>query len=331
MTDRSLFRPSRRRILAMLAAGATALAGRAAPAYVSRTEWHGRAFGAEVSIVIADGDVARAQLALEDAAAAIERLENALSLYRPNSGLVRLNAAGQLDDPPSALVDVFNVAQNVSALSDGAFDATVQPLWSVYANFAGGAGWGAAGFGDALERAWARVGWRHVRVAPDQIDFAQPDMAATLNGVAQGYAADRVVERLRAHGFRHVLADLGEFRALGGASPATPWRVGIEWPQRRGFAAVMDLRDRALATSSPYGTTFDRTGERHHLFDPRTGRSAHGWTSVSVVAATATVADALSTAIAVAPMPAAEAILAKGGGLEALLIDRKGHVHRIRA
>jgi thiamine biosynthesis lipoprotein len=312
----------------MLVAGAaTALAGRAAHANVSRTHWQGRAFGAEVSIVIADGDVERARFALADAAAAIENLERALSLYRRDSDLVRLNASGHLDDPPAALVDVLHVAQTMSAVSEGAFDATVQPLWDVYAHSGGGA----LDFDEALEQARARVGWRRVRVAPDRIDFADPGTAVTLNGVSQGYAADRIVERLRAHGFRHVLADLGEFRALGGSSPATPWRVGIEWPHRRGLAAVIDLRDRALATSSPFGTTFDRTGEHHHLFDPRTGRSAHSWTSVSVVAETAVVADALSTAIAVAPMPAAEAILAKGGGLEALLIDRKGQAHRIRA
>ena len=94
---------------------------------------------------------------------------------------------------------------------------------------------------------------------------------------------------------------------------------------------MLGLSGQAVATSSPLATTFDAQGERHHLFDPRTGRSARSWASVSVIAETAMRADALATAIAVAPEPAAEAILAAGGGSEAILIDRAGRIVRIRA
>jgi thiamine biosynthesis lipoprotein len=117
--------------------------------------------------------------------------------------------------------------------------------------------------------------------------------------------------------------------AAGQRSPGEPWRIGVGWPDAEGLATILALSDRAVATSSPLATAFGP--EAHHLFDPRTGRPAQSWTSVSVIAPTAMRADALSTAIAVAPKPAAETILRAGGGLEAILIDDTRHVTRLRA
>jgi thiamine biosynthesis lipoprotein len=319
---------SRRRLLALLAgSAATALPGPAAREETPFVRWHGHAFGAEVSLTIRDPDVVRSEAALRDCLAEIARLEDVLSLYRPDSALARLNARGALDAPPIELVEVLTAAGRMSANSDGAFDVTVQPLWSVYVR----AQRDPRGFEERLQEARARIGWQRLRIAPDRVAFAAPGMAATLNGIAQGYAADRIAARLRARGFTHVLADLGEYRALGGRTPDEAWRIGIERPDSDDLAATLALSDAALATSSPSGFRFDTKDERHHLFDPRTGRSATSWAQVSVIAADATTADALSTAIAVAPMDAAESLLAAGGGREAVLIDAQGRLRRVRA
>ena len=64
------------------------------------------------------------------------------------------------------------------------------------------------------------------------------------------------------------------------------------------------LRDRALATSAPLGTTFDQAGRFGPIIDPRTGRPATGGHTVTVEAKTAAVADALSTAFCLMPEPA---------------------------
>lgn len=319
----------RRRMLALLAASAaTALPGRAARAETSFVRWHGHAFGAEASLTIADPDVVRSKAALRDCIAEIARLEDVLSLYHPASALARLNARGALDAPPIELVEVLTAAERMSASSEGAFDVTVQPLWSVYVR----AQREPRGFEERLQEARAHIGWQRLRIAPDRVAFAAPGMAATLNGIAQGYAADRIAGRLRESGFAHVLADLGEYRALGGRTPGEAWRIGIGRPgDSDDLAATLALSDAALATSSPSGFRFDTIGERHHLFDPRTGRSATSWAQVSVIAADATTADALSTAIAVAPMDAAESLLAAGGGSEAVLIDAQGRLRRVRA
>lgn len=323
----SIHRLTRRRFLGVMAAGAAALRSPLALAHTPLTRWRGHALGAETELTIRHPDRARARRAIGDCVAEIERIERVFSLYRRDSALTALNAAGYLDAPPADLVDVLSCAAEVSRISEGAFDVTVQPLWNVYARGHGNPAVLAA----ALERARTLVGWQRLSISGDRLFFRRPHMAATLNGIAQGHGTDQVAETLRRHGFDHVLVNLGEFSARGERAAGEPWRVGVGWPDRQGLAAVLGLSDRAVATSSPLATAFDAGARTHHLFDPRSGRSARGWTSVSVVAATAMRADALSTAIAVAPKAAAEAILKAGGGLEAILVDDGDRVVRIRA
>src|SRR5687767_730680 len=93
-----------------------------------------RALGADVTLVALHEDRATAEGATEDAFAELERIEEAMSLYRPHSQLCRLNRDGVLDRPDPRLVTVLRAAADVFERSDGAFDATVQPLWTLYAD-----------------------------------------------------------------------------------------------------------------------------------------------------------------------------------------------------
>jgi len=318
---------TRRRVLGLMAASAAALRSPVAFAETPLTRWRGYALGAKAELTIRHPDRARARRAIEGCVAEIARIEQVFSLYRSDSALSALNAAGALEGPPADLVDVLSHAAHVSSISDGAFDVTVQPLWKAFVRCQNNP----ALLTTTIERARPLIGWQRLSIGRDRLAFDQPNMAATLNGIAQGHATDQIADTLRRHGFENVLVNLGEFSALGDRAADVPWRVGVGWPDRKGLATVLGLSDRAVATSSPLATTFGADASNHHLFDPRTGRSARGWTSVSVIAPSAMRADALSTAIAVAPKDAAEAILESGGGLEAILIDNGRRVLRIRA
>ena len=322
--------PSRRRFLGISAAAAgLALlpfapgAGRAeAPAL---RVWRGSALGADACIQLHHPEAERLiGLCLEE----IQRLEAVFSLYRPDSALSRLNRAGELADPPFDLVRLLSESAGFSALTDGAFDPTVQPLWTLYAGHFAIPGADPEGPPEgAVREALARVGWRGVVVEADRIAFARPGMALTLNGIAQGYITDRVIELLRRHGVERVLADLGETRALGRHPDGTPWRVGLEDPGRRGTTSrTLYLEDRALSTSGGYGTLFEPSGRFNHLFDPTSGRCAERWPAVSVVAASATVADALSTAFCFMPLEEMRAALARTGGSAYVARDEGGRI-----
>src|SRR5699024_9464578 len=123
----------------------------------------------------------------------------------------------------------------------------------------------------------------------------RPGMALTLNGIAQGYATDRIAEMLRVEGLDNIFVDAGEFRALGGMPGGGDWPVTLE------SGPEITLNDRALATSAPLGTTFDQEGRIGHILDPRTGGPVKApWRSISVSAKSAALADALATACCLA-------------------------------
>ena len=125
-----------------------------------------------------------------------------------------------------------------------------------------------------------------------------PGMALTLNGIAQGYITDRVTDCLKNAGFEQVMVELGETRVLGQHPEQRPWQIGIKDAENSNkLFEVVAITNEALATSGSYGSVFTHNGKQHHLIHPLTGLPTTEWSSVSVIAPTATRADALSTAL----------------------------------
>ncbi|MDH3232189.1 MAG: FAD:protein FMN transferase [Alphaproteobacteria bacterium] len=327
---------SRRRALGIagcaagLAAGGTALGALLLPDAAppsSGYRWRGVVLGAAATITVAHQERDTAQRVVKDCLAEIARLERIFSLYRQDSALTALNAAGVLADPPAELLALLSIARRVHIASAGAFDPTLQPLWRLYAEHFGRRPDDRSGPGQtAVAAALKRIGFAKITFDASRI-VLRPGMALTLNGIAQGYIADRVAAVMRAGGIRDTLIDLGEIRALGRHSKNRPWRAGIAAPGRRDkLLAAVDLADIALATSADDGTNFDAAGRFGHILDPRTGTPARHNRSVSVRAPLAALADALSTALFV--MPAAEglALARTVRGASALVQRRDGRV-----
>ena len=268
---------TRRRFIAISAALAPSMALARTPDLHVET---GIALGATVTLRLHHPDAPRiAALAMAE----IRRLEGVFSLYLPDSALVRLNRDARLEAPPLELLECLTLAGSVHRASGGAFDPTVQPLWQAKVE---------ALTRDAalteVERAKVRalIGWDGVVLDPAAITL-RPGMALTLNGIAQGYIADRVAALLAGHGLTRALVDTGELRALPEG----------DWPVELASGGGIILQDRALATSAPLGMTFGGDGQTSHILDPRTGaplRSA--WRSVTISTPSAALADALSTA-----------------------------------
>src|SRR5262249_12903088 len=126
------------------------------------------------------------------------RLERIFALYRDDSELARLNRDGRLDDPSFDLLAVLSLGLRLSGLTSGAFDTTVQPLWDLYAGhfFRSPTPRPEGPDPKAIERARALVDWRAVDLGTRRIAL-RPGMGVTLNGIAQGYVTDRVIDILR--------------------------------------------------------------------------------------------------------------------------------------
>ncbi len=278
----------RRAVLLAAAAAGLPLALGATRAAAEVVTWRGRALGAPATLVLHHPDRPEAERLVAGCVAELDRLESIFSLYRADSALCELNRAGVLAAPPAELVAILDECRSFHARTDGAFDPTVQPLWRLYAAHFQAGGGEEGPSRAALAEARSRVGLDAVRASADRIAFARPGMALTLNGIAQGWITDRIVDRLRAAGVTSTLVDMGEIRGIG----PHPWQVAIAGTDR-----VVALIDRAIATSSPQGFVFDPAGRFTHIIDPRTGATPARFSRVTVTAPTAAAADALSTGL----------------------------------
>lgn len=286
---------------------------------VERTSW---ALGTQVSIVALHADAATAKTAVDAAFTELEFVEDLMSIYRAESELARLNGEGVLEDPHPHLVTVLRAAGELSARTEGAFDVTVQPLWKLYAEAKER---GELPAPSEIETTRQRIDWRRVELSPRQIRLRGEDTAITLNGIAQGFAADRVTATLRAHGIKHALIDTGEIGALGAKSDGDGWKIGIQHPRKTdAYLSLARLAGRCLATSGDYATTFSADFKHHHLLDPRTGRSPTELASVSIVAGSAMEADALSTAVFVLGVEAGFDLVRETSGVDAMFVLKDG-------
>lgn len=272
---------TRRRFLAISAA-ATAFPGIGVAQPVHT--WKGIALGARATLRLAHP---RAREISERVASEISRLEDIFSLYRANSAVSRLNATGALTEPPFELLACLSLASRVHGASGGRFDPTIQPLWARYANAAIK---GTTPDRETRDKALSLVGWHKVGINAGAVTL-RPGMSLTLNGIAQGYIADRVADLLRGEGLTDILIDTGEFRALGQHPHGGPW------PVRLASGGRVPLVSRAVATSAVHGTTFDDGAQIGHILDPQSGLPARGFCKeLSISARSAAVADALSSA-----------------------------------
>jgi thiamine biosynthesis lipoprotein len=309
---------NRRRFIT-LAVGAGSLFGWPGipPKYLARVERRSWALGADVSLVVYHENRAIAERALSAAFKALNDIENVLSLHRPQSQICCLNRDGVLDQPHPDLVQVMRSTIAWSRLTDGAFDPTVQPLWKHYAQ-------GGVPDPDRLQATRQLVDWRKVEVDAHLVRLG-PGQEVTLNGIAQGFAADRVRDVLHAHGIRYAFANTGEFGAISHKPEGETWRIGIQHPRiPDAYVALAALDDCFLATSGDYETKFSEDFSSNHIFDPATGRSPTLLSSVTVIAPTGLDADALSTAIFVLGPDKGLELAESRSGVEAFMVLKDG-------
>jgi thiamine biosynthesis lipoprotein len=262
----------RRRFLTLAACFACA------PRFALAATWQGRALGADVSVTLS-GPREATEAALAAIPARLDQVERLFSLYREDSALVELNRTGRLRAPDPVFAALLDAADHAHRLTGGLFDPTVQPLWQALA------------LGENAQAPRQAIGWARITRSPAiTLDTGQ---ALTLNGIAQGFATDLVAQDLRTQGFARALVDIGEQAALGG-----PYRLGLMDPEF-GLIGQRTLTDSATATSSPGAL---RLGEATHILSPD-GRPPL-WSTISIEAPSATLADALSTAAVFMDEPA---------------------------
>ena len=320
---------SKRRFTQIIVASLTALFIPSIPSYAKEStslnkplfRWRGNALGTDASILIEAEDETVAKNIFDHCQQEIDRLENVFSLYLPTSALTRLNHEGKIRNAPPELLDLVSQCIRLGDFTDGAFDITIQSLWKLYASHFYSNKPKQTGPSES-ERAKALelVDYSKINVTSDKISFGMPDMGISLNGVAPGYITDKITDLLYAHGITNALVDIGETRSLGHHPSDRPWEIGIvEFRDPKNYDHTIKLKENeAIASSSRHGLLFDSAGHNHHLFDRFTGKSAMYNNGVTVIAPTATIADALSTAFSVMPREKVDRYIKKHSGIKVI-------------
>lgn len=306
------------------------IAGALLHSAVAQAEWLSREeaiMGTRCAVELWADDRAAGEAAIEAVLAEMRRIDAAMSTYKPDSEVSRVNAeAGNGPVRISAeLFSLLETAQQYSALSHGVFDITYASVGYLYDYRAH-----VRPDEAAIEKALPSIDYRQLRLDPaaSTIAFGKPGMRIDLGGIGKGYAVDRGIQILMQRGVTHSLVNAGGDTRVIGDRRGQPWVIGIRHPDRRDEVVLrIPLEDAAFSTSGDYERYFDEDGVRHdHIIDPKTGRSPHGVRSVTVIASTATRTDGLTKSVFI--MGAKEGLEFINGleDADAIIIDDEGRV-----
>ena len=162
-----------------------------------------------------------------------------------------------------------------------------------------------------------------------EIESSNPALVLDFGGIAQGYAADVLIEGFKLAGIRNAIVNIsGDVRVIG-THGGQPWRIGIRNPRGAGILASLEMSsDESVVTSGDYERFYTYEGKRyHHILDPRTGLPSQDAASATVIDTEATFADAAATALMVAGVKQWHTVAKAMGVKSAMLVDDTGRVY----
>jgi len=255
-----------------------------------RVERSTDAMGTTFTVVLYGSDRALMDGAIEAAFEEAHRLDALLSNYRPESEWSRVNREAA-EHPVKVSPELFHLLSDCaehSRASEGTFDLTVGPLMRAWGFFGGERH---VPTSEQIAEALRVVGSRHVLLNAHKrtVRFDRAGVEIDPGGVGKGYAVDRMVEILRARGFRNALVAASGSSIFGLGNPwdePRGWPISIAdpWDHRKDAAQVF-LKDQSLSTSGSYEKSFRVGGHRYsHIMDPRRGAPAENAVQVTVIA-----------------------------------------------
>ena len=264
-------------------------------------------------------------------------IENRMSTSIEGSDIYKVNKSAGIE-AVKVHDDVFTVVERAlhfAALSEGAFDPTVEPLVSL---------WGIGGDNpgvpppEEIERLLPLINWRGVVLDKqnETVFLEKPGMALDLGAIAKGYAADEAAKIIKNARIPQAIIDLGgNIMTVGEKKDKSLWRIGIQNPLdgRGAFIGIVELMEKSVVTSGVYERYFISDGVHyHHILDPSIGYPAQsGLLSVTIVSESSMDADALATAAFVLGYDKGRALVESLEGVEAVFVFEDKTVRKTAA
>ncbi len=250
-------------------------------------------------------------------------LESILSRHSSISEVALLNRTGILTDPSPHLIEVLSLARDINKKSSGAFDVTILPLLQMHESI--------RGQNDhpdqqTLTAVKGLVSFEDLSISHDLLRFKKRDMGISLDGIAKGYIVDQGVSSLRSHGFANVYVEAGgDLMVSGHKDNQAPWRIGLRppRPQPHEKPVIIEVSDKAVATSGDYLQAFTPDLKNHHILSPKSGFSPPELASSTITAPSVALADALATAVMVLGREDGLDLLESMDGCQGYVVDKQ--------
>lgn len=265
----------------------------------------------------------------EEIALELQRLDMSLSTYKTESVLSKVNTNREvrLDH---LFLNVFNKAQEISSITDGAFDATVAPFVNVW------------GFGfrhkekisqELIDSIKTFVGYNKLKLVNNVIVKDDDRIMLDFSAIAKGYAVDVIGDLLRENDCKNFMVEIGgEVVAKGVNKEGSIWKIGINEPNDNEpiapqmLQAIILLKNKAVATSGNYRNFYIENGKKYaHTINPKTGYPVnHNLLSATVIANDCMTADAFATSFMVMGVKKAQELIPTLNNIDVFLIYANG-------
>jgi thiamine biosynthesis lipoprotein len=237
--------------------------------------------------------------------AELQAFNLSLNPFNPNSIISKVNN-NETEEVDEWFMEVFNKAQEISACTDGAFDATVAPFVNLW------------GFGfsrvdsvtpQMIDSIKTFVGYKKIRLEEKNVVKDDPRIILNFSAIAKGYACDVIARLLEREGVTNYMVEIGgEVTMRGVNQHGECWRIGINKPEddvegtrTERENIVQPCKPCGIATSGDYRNFYVKDGVRYaHTINPTTGYPAgQNILSATVVAKDCMTADGYATAFMV--------------------------------
>ncbi|KGI61105.1 ApbE family protein [Prevotella sp. DNF00663] len=261
----------------------------------------------------------------QEIVAELNKVDNSLSTFNNSSIITRINN-NQTVKTDRLFNEVFNMAEEISLQTHGAFDITVAPLVNLW------------GFGfkqgknpnkQKIDSLLNIVGYNKVSLKNNTVTKADPRVMLDCSAIAKGYGSDCVARFLKSRGIKNFMIEIGgEVVTCGISEKRMPWKIGVTKPTddslqiNQELQTVLNVTDKAMATSGNYRNFYYKGGKKYaHTIDPHTGYPVqHSLLSATVLANTCAKADAYATAFMVLGIDEAKKVLNQHPDLMAYFI-----------
>ena len=261
----------------------------------------------------------------EDVTQELNRFDYSLSPFKEQSIISKVNRNEKVE-LDSLFINVFNRSQEISKLSQGAFDITVAPLVNAW-----GFGFKKGEFPDSImiDSLLQHTGFQKVRLINNTIIKDDPNIILNASAIAKGYAVDIIGDLLDSKNIKNYMIDIGgEVLAKGKNAKGLPWRIGINKPIDDALATnqeielVINIENKGIATSGNYRNFYIKDGKKYaHTIHPKTGYPVqHNILAATVLADDCMTADALATTFMVLGLDESLKLLTQLDGIEACFI-----------